>query len=148
MPEAAPTRPLALYALMLGLVFLGLGGIAGGYSLVLDPTGEGLGLPLSALDGSPFTDYLLPGLALLVLLGLFPLLVTAALWRRSWWAHLAAVLASVALLVFLAVEVMVVGYVEQPQYQLVFGALGLVLLMLTLTPSVRSYCQKASLDLL
>jgi hypothetical protein len=143
-----PRRPIALYVLLLGLVLLGLGAVGGGYFLVLDPSGEIIGLPRTALDGSPFSDYLVPGLTLLLLLGLFPLLVAAALWRRSWWAHPAALLVSVLLLVFLAIEIAVVGYVADPPFQLVFGALGVVLLLLTLTPSVRAYCQKASLDLL
>ena len=148
MPVVPPTRPLALYALLLGLVFLGLGGVAGGYSLTLDPTGSSLGLPTAELDESSFGDYLLPGLTLLLVLGLLPLFVAAGLWRRSWWAHAAAALVSIALLVFLGVEVLVIGYVAEPPFQLVFAVVGVVILILTLAPSVRVYCNKASLDLL
>ena len=49
-------------------------------------------MPLSMLEGSPFKDYLIPGLILLVVLGLFPLVVLYGLVRRrrwGWWLSIA-----------------------------------------------------------
>ena len=57
-------EPLARLAIALE-VFLGVGALAGGAALMLGPRGEILPLPLSALSGSPFTDYLVPGAILL-----------------------------------------------------------------------------------
>jgi hypothetical protein len=65
------------------LVALGLMAIAGGAALVYKPDGSVMQMPLSWLAGSPFPDFLVPGL---ILGGLFGLgsLVVAGLGLRSW----------------------------------------------------------------
>ena len=65
------------------LVALGLMAIAGGAALVSRPAGSVMQMPLSWLAGSPFSDFLVPGL---ILGGLFGLgsLVVAGLGLRSW----------------------------------------------------------------
>ena len=50
--------------------FIGLGAIAGGYMLVKDPSGGELGLPVSFLEGSPFPDFFILGLFLLLVNGI------------------------------------------------------------------------------
>jgi hypothetical protein len=44
-------------------------GVGGGFGLVIDPSSEPLGIPLAWLDGSPFADYLVPGIVSLTVLG-------------------------------------------------------------------------------
>jgi hypothetical protein len=51
-------------------VFIGLGGTAGGFGLVTEPSGANLGFHVDLLSKSPFSDYLIPGLILLVVIGL------------------------------------------------------------------------------
>ena len=124
---------------MVSLLFQGLSGIAGGIGLVGDPTGDNLGIPVSWLQGSPFDDYLVPGLILLVVLGVFPLIVTYGLWTQRSWAWPAALLVGVGLLVWIGVEILVIGYQPAPPLQLIYGLLGLVILGLALLPSVRRF---------
>jgi len=50
-------------------------------------------------QGAPFPDYFLPGLTLLVILGVLPLLVSWGLWKRRGWAWPAGLAIGVALLV-------------------------------------------------
>ena len=50
-------------------LFIGLGAVAGGLGLVLEPDGSNLGMPLSMLEHSPFSDFLIPGLVLLLVNG-------------------------------------------------------------------------------
>jgi hypothetical protein len=64
------------------LSFLGLGAIFGGGVLMISPTGKLLGMPLTLLDHSPFTDFLFPGIILLTVLGIFPIVVTIALIKK------------------------------------------------------------------
>lgn len=52
------------------LAFLGLGAIGGGASLVARPDGSIMQMPVSLLAGSPFRDFLIPGLILGGLFGL------------------------------------------------------------------------------
>ena len=50
-------------------LFIGIGAIGGGFMLVKDPSGKALGVPLSFLEGSPFRDFLIPGIFLLTVNG-------------------------------------------------------------------------------
>jgi len=68
-------RPRMALALTGALAFQGLSGLAGGVGRVLDPTGETLTIPLAWLDGSVLPDYMIPGVVLLMLLGIAPLVV-------------------------------------------------------------------------
>ena len=51
-------------------LFIGLGAVGGGLGLVLEPSGANLGMPLEMLNHSPFTDFLIPGIVLLIVNGL------------------------------------------------------------------------------
>ena len=55
-------------------VFIGLGAVAGGLGLALDPSGKNIGMPLEMLEGSPFTTFLIPGIVLFAVNGLGSLL--------------------------------------------------------------------------
>ena len=50
-------------------LFIGLGAVGGGLGLVLEPSGANLGMPLEMLNHSPFSDFLVPGLVLLIVNG-------------------------------------------------------------------------------
>ena len=51
-------------------LFIGLGAVAGGLGLVSEPSGANLGMPLEMLNQSPFSDFLVPGLVLIIVNGL------------------------------------------------------------------------------
>jgi hypothetical protein len=54
-------------------VLLSIGALGGGLVLMIAPRGEIMPLPLSALAGSPFDTYFVPGLILFSVLRLGPL---------------------------------------------------------------------------
>ncbi len=58
-------------AKLLGILqlFIGLGAVGGGLTLVLEPNGSMLGVPLDMLDRTPFADFLIPGIVLLTVNG-------------------------------------------------------------------------------
>lgn len=72
-----PSRPATVWALLAVLVLQAVSAVGGGVALVAGPRGEVTGLPLSYLEGSPFDDYLVPGLILLLVLGVLPAVVAA-----------------------------------------------------------------------
>jgi hypothetical protein len=59
-------------------ILLSVGALGGGGALMLGARGEIIPLPLSALTGSPFETYFVPGLILFCVLGVGPL-------RRPCW---------------------------------------------------------------
>jgi hypothetical protein len=67
-------------------VFVGLSAVAGGLGLTLDPSGSNVGIPLEYLADSPFEDYLIPGMVLLVVNGLGSLVGAAATFTRRRFA--------------------------------------------------------------
>jgi hypothetical protein len=133
------TRPITVYVLMATLLFQAVSAIGGGYGLVADPSGAGMQMPLELLAGSPFNDYFIPGLILLVVLGIGPLVVLYGLWTRRAWGWYGAILVGLALMIWIVVQIALLGYMAWPPLQLVYGLLGLVIAGLALLPPVRTF---------
>lgn len=133
------SKSISFYALLALLFFQGMSGLFGGGALVLDPTGSTLQMPLSLLDGSPFDTYLIPGLILLLVLGVFPLIVLYGLWKKKTWSLSAAFLVSIALIIWIGVEIVMVGYHSEPPLQLIYGLTGIALLILSQMSSTKSW---------
>lgn len=62
--------------------FLALSAIGGGVVLLISPSGELLGLPLSEFKNIPFHSFLIPGIILLSVLGIIPSLLIVALIKK------------------------------------------------------------------
>jgi hypothetical protein len=94
---------------------IGIGGVAAGFSLTVEPSGADVGLEASYLDGSPFADYLIPGLCLLLVIGPSNLVSGFAQWRRHPMAGLATFFTGVVLLVWIGVQWTIIGYQDWTQ---------------------------------
>ena len=59
-------------ALWLGVlqIFIGIGAVPSGISMITDPSGNGLGLTVEMLINSPFSNFLIPGIFLLLVNGI------------------------------------------------------------------------------
>jgi hypothetical protein len=132
-------RPISVIVLILSIFFQALSGLGGGVFLITDPTGETLNLPLSFLRNSPFTDYLIPGIILFTVLGVYPLIVTAGLWKRKYWGWFGTIFLGVALLIWIFVEIIMIDYQSEPPLQLIYGILGIVILLLALLPGTKNF---------
>jgi len=95
-----------IVAALAGLV--GVGALYGGVGLLIDA--EALGAEQSWLDGTSFSDYRLPGVVLLVVIGGGMLLTALAALLRSRLAGLAALAMGVTVLVWGVVETLTIGY--------------------------------------
>lgn len=82
-PITSRNLGVAGWLAVLGLVVLGIGAFAGGAFLVARPDGSGMGFQTSILAGSPFPDFLVPGLILGGLFGVGSLVVAVAAIRRA-----------------------------------------------------------------
>lgn len=135
-PRGGP--PLTLFFLIGALLFLGMSGIIGGAALVIDPTGGIYDMSTTALDGYPFNDYRIPGLILFTVLGLAPVVVAYGLYYRRPWGRISAVAVGAALVIWTAVEILILGYYPEPPLQLIYGSLGLLIIALALSRPVRA----------
>ncbi|WP_161883985.1 hypothetical protein [Deinococcus alpinitundrae] len=86
-PKTTPlgVRPFSLRCLLGCLAFLGVSATFGGVVLVGSPSGRWLHIPLSVLQYSPFSDFLIPGLILGLLFGFGSFVTVLALWWRPTW---------------------------------------------------------------
>ena len=123
-----PPTSVAKAAVVLEIL-LSIGALGGGLVLMIAPRGEIMPLPLSALAGSPFDTYLVPGLILFTVLGLGPLFAARIAWLRHPLAPIAAFVVGAGLLIWVAVEVAIVGYSNEPPLQAIYGILGVAIVL-------------------
>jgi 4-hydroxybenzoate polyprenyltransferase len=128
---------MALHALTGTVLLQAISGLAGGYALLADPSGDLIGLPLAWLEGTPFSDYFVPGIILFWVLGVGPLVVAWALWRGRSWAWYGSLVVGTGLAIWIVVEMVLIGYQPTPPLQAFYGLLSLVILSLSAAPSVR-----------
>ena len=132
------------------MFFQALSGLAGGATLLLSPSGRLIQFPTDALDKSPFPNFLIPGLALFLLLGIYPALVFYGLLRRAnwkWvealnvhkdvhWSLTHALYAGIMLIFWIDIEMIWISY---SSLQTVYGLIGLAMVILALTPQARRF---------
>jgi hypothetical protein len=126
-----PMTRFAAASLVLEVV-VSIGALAGGLVLIVAPRGEIMPLPLSALAGSPFETYLGPGLILFTVLGLGPLMAAGLAWNGHPLAPVAAFVVGAALLIWIGVEIAIIGYSNEPPLQAIYLALGAVITVVAL----------------
>ena len=151
MKKSKTASPFVARVLIFLLVFIGIGALISGPMLFLAPDGHLMKLSVDMLKGTPFTNFLIPGLVLFLFVGVLPILVSYGLLRQpSWrwaeainvckkyhWSWTAAWAAGVIMLIWIIVETSLLGYVSflQP----VITAWGIAIITLTLLPNVRRY---------
>ena len=143
-------RPLMLWPLIFILLILATGGgLYGGITMLIDPTGDLLGVA-DALPLLPVSNFILPGIFLTVVMGLFPLtLIYGLLARPNWswvdsffnwsnyiWPWTATIALVVILTIWLAIEGFLMGFFA---ITYVTAVLGLLILLFALVPSVRKF---------
>ena len=143
----------ALWGLIAALAFLALGGFYGGIAMLSDPSGAALGMD-TVLPLLPVADYTLPGVFLVLVMGVAPLLAAFGLLVRPRWARTdaverlsghslawtAALALGLVLTVWLVVQGALIGFRWPIQYVTAVNAA--LILALTLAPSVRHACRR------
>ena len=96
--------------LALGILqtFIGLGALGGGVLLVKDPSGSTLGLPLSFLEGSPFRDFLIPGIFLLTVNGIGSMIGAALTFTRRRYAQEIAIVLGAILIAWIVIQIVII----------------------------------------
>ena len=85
--------------------FIGVGAVAGGLGLALDPSGKSLGVPLELLTETPFATYLVPGIVLFAVNGLGSLAGAGASFARHRYAGEAAMALGAFLMAWILIQV-------------------------------------------
>ena len=110
-------------------IFLGIAAVVCGVLFVIRPNGSLLGMTVADLIRGPFSDFLVPGVLLALVIGLGMLGAAAMVIQRREHAWRFTVAAGLAMVAFETVEIVTVRF--NPQ-QLIYGALGVAVALLGL----------------
>lgn len=91
-------------------LLIGIGAVVGGGVLALAPDGSILQMPLDMLRGTPFANYLLPGLLLCLVVGASNVAAGVLTLRRSRKAPVAGIFGGFALVVWIGSQIALIGY--------------------------------------
>ncbi len=147
-------KPAMRNVLIILLGFLGLGAIYGGGTLIISPSGELLGMPLSLLEHSPFNSFLVPGIILFSVLGIAPCLLIIALLKKPekkfaerlnffkdmHWSWSYSIYTGFALIIWIQIEMLFLQAVEWIHVFYVFLAVAIIFVVLL--PQVRILYKK------
>lgn len=145
-------RPIEVYILCLLLLFVSLGALYGGGSLIVRPDGSLLGMQ-PWLHKQPFPNFLIPGIILFVLNGILPLAVIAGLlfkpeWRvlnhlnlysEMHWSWAYSLYSGIIMIAWIVIQQFLTDYFI---FQPMITSVGLLILIVTLTPRLMRYCAK------
>jgi len=152
MRRRGPARRPATVWLEVGLLaFLALGGFIGGIAFVTDPTGASLGARLAWLEKTPVSDFLLPGLFLLVVYAIGSLvLIAGLLWRPApgvlrrldgalhhHWAWVGTIAMGATLVTWILYELTI--FSERMVLQPILLVVGAAMVAICAAPSIRRF---------
>jgi hypothetical protein len=142
-------RPFETWILIVLLVLLAINAFYGGISLMLAPDGSLLKMQPGWLEHSPFNSYFIPGLLLLLMNGVFPLVAVYGLitkdnkwygwlnvYKNKNWGWTFAVYSGIITNIWIIVQQLMAGYFI---LQTIIAAVGLCILVATLLPRVMRY---------
>lgn len=119
------------------LLINSVGALFGGWNLMLHPDGSSMQMSLDWLQYSPFSNYLIPGIILFTVNGLFGIFVLGTIIFRHRFFHWFVVVQGLILTGWIIIQILMVRSVLG--IQVFFGSIGLALILLGyLLPRIRS----------
>ena len=121
------------------LALVAVGAIPAGMALILKPDGSVLHMPTDILQGSPFNDFLIPGIFLFGVNGLAGLVGAVLCFFHSRYSAISGLILGIGLVVWIIVQLLTTGLISwmQPAYftiGLVEIILGLLIMRQIRTP--------------
>ena len=129
-PGRSVERPRYVWIAVVLEVFTAVGAIPVGLMFLTDPTGRAVGLPGGWIEATPFGNYLVPGVYLLVMNGVMMLVAAALSVLRHRFAPWLTGVLGVGLIVWILVEIVLLP--ETMLLTWVFLATGVILASISL----------------
>ena len=150
-------RPASILLIIALEIILAILGFFSGISFLQDPSGGTHGMDTSILMTTPISDFTPVGLFFVTCYGILPSLAIYRLWKlprwrridifnkwtRENWAWTVTVVIGVILIVWIAVEVALIGSpIGLPRFlQVAMAGIGGILIALAMLPRVRTYAK-------
>ncbi len=122
------TKTLRITALIL-LFFTSITAIWGGTGLIYDPSGEFMQMSKEFLQHSPFPNYLIPGILLLIFNGILSLITAILVIRKHPYGYQFTIFQGVILIIWLSVQIVMVKVFFIPMH-LPYYIIGISLIFL------------------
>jgi hypothetical protein len=103
-------------ASVLMLLFNGIGAFYGGLGLITDPTGDKIQLAQHYLDNTPFDNYLIPGIILLVVNGIFSFITIGSIIMKHNEFYVFLIIQGILLTGWLAVQLVLIRTFYAPMH--------------------------------
>jgi MFS family permease len=120
------------YALGILLLLLAINAFAGGYYGMAGAKN----IPMEWLKNSPFHNYFIPSLILFIVIGGSSLFAAVTVFRRDRFGRKASLLCGVIILIWLGVQIAIIGYVSWMQPATAIAAV-LIIFLSFLIPEIR-----------
>lgn len=131
---------LRIIAIIL-LFILGAAAISGGALLIMDSSGQKLGIPIDLLDATPFKNYLIPGIILFVMNGVLSFFVAIITWLKKKFYARVLQFQGYVLICWLTIELLLNPDFYDPFLHFTCYSLGVLLLILGFILHKRSVNQ-------
>lgn len=116
-------------------LFIGIGALFGGFAAISNPN-DPLGISTEVLAGSPFENFLVPGLVLFCFIGMGNVLAGILSWRGSNWVGYYSGFFGGGLMAWILVQCWIMGDIVF--LQLLYFVLGLIQAILGLMVLVKN----------
>jgi hypothetical protein len=141
-------KPIELYVLYFWMAFLSLNGLGGGIVFMIKTDGSLMGMTTEWLAKTPFQSFLIPGICLFLLNGVFPLIALIGLIARKenkffnalnvlpdkLWGWTFTVYSGIITITWIIIQQLITNFfVLQP----IITAVGLLILIFCLMPRVQ-----------
>ncbi len=102
------------------LLFNGTGAFYGGIGLITDPSGDSIKLSIDLLDHTPFNNYLIPGIILLCVNGVFSFVSVFMILVKNRYAYLYIILQGLLLSGWLIIQIILIKTFYPPMHITLF----------------------------
>ena len=142
-------RSVASYLLIFLIFIQIISAVPAGWILITDPSGINLGLPIEMLQYSPFPDFLIPGLFLFIVLGIFPTIIVYGLikkpefklinkinlYKKYHWSWTFSYYLGLLLVLWINMELLFIR--EYSFLQVIISVLGVAIIFITHLPRTK-----------
>ena len=146
MNKSKPEKSIVLIGLHF---FLAVGALGGGVIFIIDPSGGLAGMSTTLLEGSFLRNYLIPGLILVGILGILPIITALGLikkwdcpmleslniYKDKHWSWTFSLYIGFILIIWITIQVFIIRTLAMLQFIFIF--LGMIIQFVTLLPSVQ-----------
>ncbi len=109
------------------LLFNAIGALPAGFLFIIDPSGSKMGMTTAQLAHSPFTNFLIPGIVLFLVNGVYSSITAYACYKKYPYAPIMTMIQGILLIGWILIQIAMLQMLDPLHY--IMGTVGLMLLV-------------------